>query len=63
VSRETPAAHLARLKVTHQGWRIEQPATGSGYTAHRCEERTAPNFCSAPTLGELEALLVEQGNR
>jgi hypothetical protein len=53
VSSETPAAHLARLKVTYQGWRIEQSATGSGYTAHRREERAAPNFISAHTLGEL----------
>jgi hypothetical protein len=63
MSSETPAAHLARIKVTYQGWRIEQSATGSGYTAHRRGERAAPNFISAPTLGELEALLVEQGNR
>jgi hypothetical protein len=60
---QTPAAHLARLKVTYQGWRIERSATGTGYIAHRREERAAPNFLYAPTLGELEAVLMEQANR
>lgn len=63
MSSETPAAHLARLKVTYQGWRIEGSATGNGYTAHCRQERAAPNFLSAPTLGELEAVLMEQANR
>jgi hypothetical protein len=27
MSIETPAAHLAPLKVTHVGWRIERSAT------------------------------------
>jgi hypothetical protein len=59
MSRETPAAHLARLKVTYQGWRIERSATGTGYTAHCRQERAAPNFIYAPTLGELEAALMD----
>jgi hypothetical protein len=61
----TPAAELARLKVTHPRWsirRIEQ-GKGTGYTAHRREEHVAPNFLYAPTLGELEAGLMEQANR
>jgi hypothetical protein len=63
MSSETPAAHMARLKVTHAGWRIERSATGTGYSAHRRQERAAPNFLSAPTLGELEVVLMEQANR
>jgi hypothetical protein len=60
---QTPAAHLARLKVTYQGWRIERSSSGTGFRAHRREERAAPNFIYAPTLGELEAALMEQANR
>jgi hypothetical protein len=63
VSSETPAAHLARLKVTYHGWRIERSATGTGYTAHYRSERAGVNFVYAPTLGELEAVLMEQANR
>jgi hypothetical protein len=63
MSSETAAAHLARLKVTYQGWRIVRSATGTGYSAHRRQERAAPNFLSAPTLGELEVVLMEQANR
>ena len=34
----TPAAVLARLKVTYQGWRISR--TGDGFTACRALDRT-----------------------
>jgi hypothetical protein len=59
VSSEAPAAHLARLKLTHAGWRIERSATGTGYSAHNRDKRAAPNLIYAPTLGELETALHE----
>ena len=55
----TPAAELSRLRVQHPGWRVEHSATGSGYSAHRREERAAPNFIYAPTLTQLGAALME----
>jgi hypothetical protein len=54
---------LARLKVTYQGWRIERSATGSGYTAHRREERAAPNFIYSPDVPGLEAALIEANGK
>jgi hypothetical protein len=52
----TPAAHLARLKVTYQLWMITR-ATGGGFTAERRDgERHRSIY--APTLAELEAALI-----
>jgi hypothetical protein len=49
VSSETPAAHLARLKVTCQARLIAR--TEHGFTAYHREEHTAPNSICAPTPG------------
>jgi hypothetical protein len=55
VSR-TPAAELARLKVTYQGWRISRATGGSGFTAEPRDGRL-PGI-SAPTVPELETALA-----
>jgi hypothetical protein len=57
VSR-TPAAHLARLKVTYQSWSIQRAPEGSGFTAERRDERGNLRSIFAPTLAELEAALA-----
>jgi hypothetical protein len=54
----TPAAHLARLKVTYQRWDIGRAAEGTGFTAERQDERGGLNSIYAPTLGELEHKLA-----
>jgi len=61
VSSETPAAHLARLKLTYPSWSIRaiEPFEGTVYPAHRREEHLAPNFVYALNLGELEAALMD----
>ena len=62
----TPAAHLARLKVTFQAWSISaiESGKGTGYTAQRRIERGGVRSVYAPTLAELEAALAElEGGR
>ena len=54
----TPAAHLARLKVTYQSWDIQRAAEGTGFTAQRRKERGGLRSIYAPTLPELEAALA-----
>jgi hypothetical protein len=50
----TPAAQLARLKVTYQRWDIGRATDGTGFTA----ERRGLHSIYAPTLPELEAALA-----
>jgi hypothetical protein len=50
----TPAAVLARLKVTYQGWRISR--TGDGFTA---VERSTGRRITAGTVTELETALAQ----
>ncbi len=33
----TPAARVARLKVTYQAWSIREVRSGKGWTAQHCE--------------------------
>jgi hypothetical protein len=63
VSSETPAAHLARLKVTYHGWAIRaiEPGKGTGYTAQRRDERGGLASIYAPDVPGLEAALAEAG--
>jgi hypothetical protein len=58
VSSETPAAHLARLKVTYQGWRIVRD--GGRLTA---VERATGHRLNAATPGELENRLADAETR
>jgi hypothetical protein len=51
----TPAAHLARLKVTYRGWDIRRAA--DGFTAI---ERSTGRVIIAGTVGHLETALAEQ---
>jgi hypothetical protein len=53
VSSETPAAHLARLKVTYQGWWIARAA--DGFTA---VERSTGRTITAGTVTGLENQLA-----
>jgi hypothetical protein len=57
MSSETPAAHVARLKVTHQAWRIARD--GHGAVAVHRENRS--RRLAASTLAALEACLIEAG--
>jgi hypothetical protein len=50
----TPAAQLARLKVTYQGWRISR--TAEGFTA---VERSTGRTITADTVTELEIALPQ----
>jgi hypothetical protein len=50
----TPAAVLARLKVTYQGWLISRAA--DGFTA---VERSTGRTITAATVGELETALAQ----
>ena len=59
----TPAAHLARLKVTNQSWDIRWAAEGTGYRAPRRNERGGLRSIYAPTLPQLEAALAGAGRR
>ena len=55
----TPAAHLARLKVTYQSWDIRHAeGDGAGFTALHRDERGGLRSMYAPTLPELEAALA-----
>jgi hypothetical protein len=54
----TPAAHLARLKVTYQSWDIRRAAEGTGFTADRPAVGGGPRSIYAPDLPELEAALI-----
>jgi hypothetical protein len=54
----TPAAELARLKVTYQNWSIQRGPEGSGFTAERRDGRGGLRSIYAPTLGELEHKLA-----
>lgn len=55
----TPAAQLARLKVTHQEWLIgREPDLGTFAAQHREDER----YLEAATIGELGGLLLEADN-
>ena len=54
----TPAAHLARLKVTYQGWRIERD--GRRLVA---VERATGHRLNAATPGELENRLADAETR
>jgi hypothetical protein len=59
VSSETPAAHLARLKVTYQSWAL-RAVEPTGYAAHRRDGRRSIH---AATLGELENRLADEETR
>ena len=58
----TPAAHLARLKVTYQGWHLSRTAdgfaaverwTGRTITAVACHEHGLwREFCDRVTVGD-----------
>jgi hypothetical protein len=58
VSR-TPAAHLARLKVTYPAWSIRRVTSGQGYTAQRRDTRGGLRSIYAPDLASLETALAE----
>jgi hypothetical protein len=58
VSR-TPAAHLARLKVTYQAWSIQRASEGTGFTAEHRDESGGLRSIFAPTVPELEGALIE----
>jgi hypothetical protein len=49
----TPAAQLARLKVTYQGWQLSR--TAEGFTA---VERGTGRKITADTVAELETALA-----
>jgi hypothetical protein len=53
---DTPAAWLARLKVTFPHWSIHRvpPGKGTGFTACRGLPGGRSQSLSAPTLAELE---------
>jgi hypothetical protein len=61
VSR-TPAAELARLKVTYPGW-IIQRSDETGFMAERQDERGDVRSICAPTVAELETALAGAGGR
>jgi len=50
----TPATHLARLKVTYQGWQLSR--TADGFTA---VERETGRTITAGTVTELETALAQ----
>ena len=50
----TPAAHLARLKVTYQGWQLSR--TADGFAA---AERGTGRTITADTVAELENQLAQ----
>ena len=50
----TPAAVLARLKVTYQAWRITRSADGFTAVEHSTGRRI-----TAATVGELETALAQ----
>jgi hypothetical protein len=56
VSSETGAAHLGRLKVTYQGWRISR----DGGQIVAADRETGRRIVAA-TPGELESRLAEAG--
>ena len=60
MSQETPAAHLARLKVQHPEWtiRLIEPGKGTGYTAQRRDSRGGLSSIYAPDVAGLEAALA-----
>jgi hypothetical protein len=58
----TPAAHLARLKVTYQSWSIQRAPEG-GFIAEYRNDRGGLRSIFAPTLAELEAALCRGGGR
>ena len=53
----TPAAELARLKVTYRSWDIRR-AEGTGFTAERRDKRGGLRSIYAPDLPELEAAFI-----
>jgi len=59
VSR-TPAAELARLKVTYPRFLITRAVLRAGYTA---TDRDSGKCIDAGTLGELESRLMEAGGK
>lgn len=54
----TPAAQLARLKVTYQGWRITRPDGGMACQAVRRDSAGRLRL-RAPNPGALEALIMQ----
>lgn len=61
----TPAAQLARLKVTYPAWTIRPagPRKGSGYTAVYRDDEHGLRSIYTPSLAGLEAKLAEAGQR
>jgi hypothetical protein len=53
---ETPAAHLARLKVQRPGWQIGR--TPDGFVA---VDRATGKRITAATVSELDGALIAQG--
>jgi hypothetical protein len=64
MSSETPAAHLARIKVTYGDWSIcaVELDKGVGFAARRRNKHPGVRSVYAPTLGELESALAELEN-
>lgn len=65
MSRETPATHLARLKVTYQSrtLRAVEPGKGTGYTAQLGDASGGLASIYAATVGELESRLADEDTR
>ena len=57
----TPAAELARLKVTYPGWIIQRGETG--FMAECRDEHGDVRSICAPTVAELETALAGAGGR
>ena len=63
MSAETPAAHLARLKVSHPRWRIDRSGPGALARTFIAVERSTGRRIVTKTLGELEGRLIGQAGR
>jgi len=63
MSSETPAAHLARLKVSYPAWSIWKGAATGSYWAAPPPGHPHGELICAPTPGELEAKLSAAGRQ
>lgn len=59
MSNETPASHLARLKVEFQSWRFWRGTHADEFWAAPPADSPHQELISAPTVGELETKVRE----